>query len=325
MTTKGIPCTAANILIMSGSQQTLDLIGKAFIDPGDRIIVEEPTYLGMLDAWRVYGAQYVAIEADQYGTDHCALEHALAAGPAKLIYTVPNFQNPTGVTTSAARRAEIVRLAREYGVFVVEDDPYGQLRYEGDDLTPMTAIDAAASPGSLADPLAGGNFLYLGTFSKTLCPGFRLGWIVAPVDVIRHVTDLKLNADLHTSTFNQMVAYEAAKDGFLEQHIAYLRQQYRERRDLMLALVEEMFPPTVTWTRPEGGLFLWVRLPDHVDAEVLLRHAVAEHGVAYVPGRPFHPHGGGHNTFRLNFSNASPERIEQGITRLAGVVRHACQ
>jgi 2-aminoadipate transaminase len=325
MHSMGVPCTIDNILITSGSQQSLDLLGKVLIDPGDGVIVEDPTYLGMLDAWRVYGAAYCVIEADEYGTDPYSLQHALASAPAKLIYLVPNFNNPTGVTTTEARRAEIVRMARQHGVCIIEDDPYGKLRYEGDDLPPLMALDAELAGPNGSDPLGHSNVIYLSTFSKTLCPGFRIGWIVASAELIRYLTDLKLNADLHTSTFAQLVVYEVAKDGFLQEHITYLRQQYRERRDLMLALIEEMFPPNVTWNRPEGGLFLWVKLPENVDAGRLLRHAADDHGVAYVPGRPFYPHGGVHNTLRLNFSYASPEKIEEGVKRLAEVVRHACE
>jgi len=325
MQAMGVPCGIQNILITSGSQQSLDLIGKVLIDPGDHIVVEEPTYMGMLDAWRLYGADYCGVESDEFGTDPFSLEDALVAGPAKLIYTVPNFHNPTGVTTTPARRNEIVRMGRQYGATIIEDDPYGPLRYDGDHLTSLIALDAQGIGATPDDPLAGGNVLYLGTFSKSLCPGFRLAWIVGPVEAITKLTEIKLNADLHTSTFAQVVAYEVAKDGFLEEHLERLRVGYKERRDLMLALIEELFPPNVHWNRPEGGLFLWVQLPDHVNATDLLKHAVAEHQVAYVPGTPFYPHGGGHNTFRLNFSHASPDRIEEGIKRLSVVVRHSCE
>ena len=198
---------------------------------------------------------------------------------------------------------------------------------KGNSTKHLMAMDIAESGAGVNgnDPLTNGNVIYLGTFSKTLCPGFRTAWITAPADVIRHLAVPKLNGDLHTSTFAQMIVYEAAKDGFLDEHIQLLRREYKERRDLMLALADELFPPNVTWTRPEGGLFLWVRMPEHVDSTVLLKHAADVHKVAYVPGRSFYAHGGGHNTFRLNFSYADPERIEEGMKRLAGVVRHSCE
>lgn len=326
----GARCTAENVLVTSGSQQALDLIGKVFINPGDCIAVEEPTYLGMLDAWNVYGATYATVATDECGMISTALQEVLEHHPIKLIYLVPNFQNPTGVTTTLERRVEIVRLARRYGVPVVEDDPYGMLRYEGDPLAPLLAIDA----GSADTPHGGnsrggggadlGNVIQLGTFSKTLCPGLRVAWIVAPAEVIQRLAQTKQDGDLHTSTFAQAVVYETARDGFLEQHVNTLRTVYGKRRTLMLDVMEVFFPGRLSWTRPQGGLFVWVRLPAGADATDLLKEAVGQ-GVAYVPGSPFYPNGGGANTLRMNFSNADPTRIEQGVRRLASVFERACE
>jgi 2-aminoadipate transaminase len=320
MTAAGYPCSLDNILIVSGSQQGLDLAGKAYINRGDRILVEEPTYLGMLDAWRMYGAEFVSVATDDSGMIPEALEQTLKSVQAKLIYLVPTFQNPTGVTTPEERRAEIVRLARQYDVGIVEDDPYGQLRYEGETLPTVLAVDARQNP----DSPVGGNVIYLNSFSKTLCPGLRLAWMAAPAEVIERVSKAKSNSDLHTSTFGQAVAYEVARDGFIEQHIQVLRKVYGERRDLMLHLMEDTFPSEVTWTEPAGGLFVWLRLPEGVNSVDVLKTAIQEHKVAYVPGTAFSSNGGGAATARLNFSNAPPDKIEEGIRRLAMVFEQAC-
>jgi 2-aminoadipate transaminase len=318
----GIHCTIDNVLITSGSQQALDLIGKVMIDPGDRVIVEQPSYLGALQAWNVYGAGYRCVPTDDDGMLPGELEKAIQANGAKFIYALPNFQNPSGITLSGERREEIVRLSDDYGIPIVEDDPYGQLRYEGENLSPLIAIDAEARGKCVNGDgcFISGNVIYLSTFSKTLCPGFRVAWMVAPEDVIYRMVQAKQGADLHTSTFAQMIAFEAARGGFLDKHVRKIRNVYRKRRDLMLSLLEEMMPPGVTWTRPQGGLFLWVRLPEGMSSKELLKKAV-ERKVAFVPGAPFFPLGGGENTLRMNFSNATPERIEEGVKRLAEVVR----
>lgn len=314
MADNGFDCTIDNILITAGSQQALDLIGKIFLDPGDMVIVEEPSYLGALQAWRAYEAEFVSDKMDEYGMIPASLEEVLQRGGVKFIYALPTFQNPTGRTMPVERRAEIVRLAAEYGVPIVEDNPYGDLYYEDKPLPPLIAVDAEQG--------AGGNVIYLGTFSKTLCPGFRVAWTVAPEEVIGKMVQAKQGADLNTGTFAQMVAYETATGGFLEEHVAMLRRVYRERRDLMLSLMDELFPPSVTWTRPGGGLFLWVTMPEGIDSAKLLERAV-EKKVAFVPGSPFYANGGGENTLRINFSNASPEQIREGVTRLAAVFAEA--
>jgi len=312
----GMHITPDNILITSGSQQALDLLGKVFINRGDRIVVEAPTYLGALQAWNAYGAEYITVKMDEQGMDIDALEAALRAGP-KFIYVLPNFQNPTGITLSLDRRKRLVSLADYYGVPIIEDDPYGQLRYEGKHMPPVAVLDEKS--WHRGEYSYSGNVIYLSTLSKTLAPGLRLGWVVAAPEVIRKLAQAKQGADLHTATFTQMVAYEVARDGFLDRHIQTIRRVYSERRNIMIEAMREHFPESVHWTEPEGGLFLWVTLPTKVDTTELLKQALEEQ-VAFVPGAPFYASGGGHNTFRLNFSNASPDAIREGIARLGGLL-----
>lgn len=300
-----------NILITSGSQQALDFIGRLFINRGDYIVVESPTYLGALQAWNAYGAQYIAVRADENGMVIDELEAALRIGP-KFIYVLPNFQNPSGCTLSFERRLKLVELADKYGVPIVEDDPYGQLRYEGEHIPSLVYLDGKfrGDNGTYT-----GNVIYLSTFSKLLAPGLRLAWVVAPEQVIRRLVMAKQAADLHTASFNQYVAYEVGKGGFLDEHVKLIRSTYKERRDVMLEMMDEMFPAGVQWTRPQGGMFLWGILPQGVDAAEVLQKAV-ERKVAFVPGAAFHATGGGVNTMRINFSYASPPTIREGITRL---------
>ena len=313
----GIGVTADNILLTSGSQQALDLIGKIFINRGDRILVELPTYLGALQAWNAYGAEYVSVPMDKEGMITDALEEALRVGP-KFIYVLPNFQNPTGVTLSLERRHQLVELADRYGVPIIEDDPYGQLRYEGEHLPSVVSLDNQYRNN--CGLCYYGNVIYLSTFSKILAPGLRLAWVIAPPEVIRKLVQAKQGADLHTATFNQLVAYEVSHGGFLDQHIKVIRSTYHERRDVMLAAMDSYFPGSVDWTQPQGGLFLWGIMPENLDSTEVLKTAI-EHKVAFVPGGSFHPNGGGNNTMRLNFSNATPEKIQEGIFRLGKVLQ----
>jgi len=308
----GIKITPENVLITSGSQQALDLLGKILIDPGDRILVESPTYLAAIQAWNAYGAEFITVPMDNDGMNTDYLEEALRAGP-KFIYVLPNFQNPTGVTLSMERRQKLIELADQYGVPVVEDDPYGQLRYEGEHLPSIVVLDSQFRDDG--NPCYRGNVIYLSTFSKTLAPGLRLGWVIAPPEVIRKLIQAKQGADLHTSTFNQYLAYEVSRGGFLDRHIHLIREVYGKRRDVMLAAMDRYFPAGVDWTYPQGGLFLWGTLPTYMDAKDLLKSCL-DKKVAFVPGEPFHPTGGGKNTMRINFSNATPEEIQVGIERL---------
>jgi len=321
ITRYGIKAEVENVLITSGSQQALDLIGKLLINAGDRVLVEAPTYLGALQAFNIYGAEYVSVHCDQDGLRTDLLEEKLRFGP-KFMYVLPNFQNPGGTTLSEGRRHQLVLLADKYGIPIVEDDPYGQLRYEGEHLPPLVVIDRENLRRD--DGYSIGNVIYLSTFSKTLAPGLRLGWIVAPPDVIAKLVQLKQGADLHTSTFAQVVAYEVAKDNFLDEHVKLIRKVYRERRDVMLDSLKRYFPPEVTWTHPQGGLFLWVTLPEGMDCNKLFQTALNEN-VAFVPGDCFYARNGfddeGCRHMRLNFSYGQPEQIREGIRRLAMAIK----
>jgi 2-aminoadipate transaminase len=299
----GVPAVPGNILMTNGSQQALDLIGRVFINNNDKILTDAPTYVGAIQAWRVYKPQFVTTPLDDDGMDPERVEKVLQQGQVKFIYVLPNFHNPAGTTIPYERRQRLVELAAKYGAFIVEDDPYGELRFEGEDVVPLVSMHKE-------------NVIYLSTFSKTLSPGIRLGWIVAPESVIARLVQAKQGTDLHTSTFLQYLAHDIVERGFIKRHVRRIRTVYRERRDVMLAAMEEHFPPGVTWTRPQGGLFLWVRMPEHVDAEELLEVAVEEK-VAFVPGVAFYPDDKeGRNCMRLNFSNANPEMIQEGIKRL---------
>ncbi len=312
----GIEVTPENILITSGSQQALDLLGRIFINTGDRIVVENPTYVGALQAWNAYCAEYIPVPFDEEGMITTELEKTLRSGP-KFIYVLPNFQNPTGVTLSFERRLQLIELSEKYGVPIVEDDPYGQLRYEGENLPPIEVLDSQirAQKGCYS-----GNVIYTSTFSKTLAPGIRLAWVIAPPEVIHKLVMAKQGADLHTSTFSQMVAYEVGKDGFINEHVKEIRKIYRERRDVMLDTLSEHMPEEVKWTHPQGGLFLWLTLPECIDSRELLEEAL-KFKVAFVPGTAFFASGGHANTMRLNFSHPTPEKINEGIGRLGQAIK----
>lgn len=304
-----LPAVRGNVLFTNGSQQALDLLGRVFIDEGDKIIVGLPTYLGAIQAWNVYGPQYVTVHEDDNGMCMDDVERALRAHPGlKFIYVLPNFHNPAGTTLPLERRQRLVELAARHGAFIIEDDPYGELRYEGEDITPIFTLHKE-------------NTIYLSTFSKTLAPGLRLGWMVAPERVIAKLIQAKQGADLNTSTLVQYVAYDICQRGLIRAHVRKIRKLYGDRRDAMLKAMEEHFPPEVTWTRPQGGLFLWVRMPDGMDSERLLDVAVQEK-VAFVPGRAFYPNEGeGQCCMRLNFSYCEPATIEEGIKRLGRAIK----
>jgi 2-aminoadipate transaminase len=320
----GLRVQPENVLITTGSQQALDLIAKLFIDAGDRVVVDAPTYLGALQAFNLFGAAYLSIPRDDEGMRLDALKTALRAHP-KFMYLLPNFQNPTGLTMSLERRRAVVALAGKHNVPIVEDDPYGQLRYEGEHLPPLVALEREAFPSRHANGDALGHVIYLSTFSKILAPGLRLGWVVAPTEVITKLGQLKQGADLHSSTLAQVVAHEVARGGFLDRHIRVLRREYRLRRDVMLAALEANFPAEwgVTWTRPAGGLFLLVCLPPGMDSHKLLEAALKEN-VAFVPGDSFFAadvdRAEANRYMRLNFSYAAPDLIREGIRRLAQAV-----
>ncbi len=304
-----VPAVPGNILMTNGSQQALDLVGRLFINNGDKILTDAPTYLGAIQAWRAYKPQFITVPLDDDGMDPERVEKTLQQHRIKFMYVLPNFHNPAGTTISYERRRRLVELAARYGAFIVEDDPYGELRFEGEDIAPLMSMHKE-------------NVIYLSTFSKTLSPGIRLGWIVAPERVIAPLVQAKQGADLQTGTFIQYVAHDIVGRGIIKRHVKRIRNVYKERRDVMLAAMEEYFPPGVTWTRPQGGLFLWVRMPEHVDSEELLKVAVEEK-VAFVPGVAFYPDSKeGHNCMRLNFSYAKPEMSREGIRRLGQAMLH---
>ncbi len=314
----GIEATADNVLITAGSQQALDLVAKLLINEGDAVLIEAPSYLGALQAFTVFGAEYVSVPIDEQGIRTDLMAEAFQCGP-KFMYLLPNFQNPGGVTMSLARRREVVRLSNQHGIPIIEDDPYGQLRYSGDHVTPLFVLDRENHRAD--EHYHFGNVIYMSTFSKLLAPGLRLGWIVAPPDVISKLVQIKQGADLHTSTFCQAVAYEVARDGFLDEHVKKIRTVYRERRDVMLESLERYFPAEATWTHPEGGLFLWVTLPEGMNAMDLF-HSAIENKVAFVPGSSFFPEESeGARHLRLNFSNSEPEKIREAIRRLGTAVK----
>jgi len=231
---------------------------------------------------------------------------------------LPNFQNPSGATLSLERRKKVIELADKYGVPIVEDDPYGQLRYEGQHIASLVHLDSEYR--GYADQCYSGNVIYMSTLSKLLAPGLRLAWVIAPIEVIRKLVVAKQAADLHTASFNQYVAYEVGKGGFMDDHIRFIKSVYRERRDVMLEMMDEMFPPEVRWTHPQGGMFLWGILPENMDAADVLKVAL-QRKVAFVPGASFHARGGGANTMRINFSYSKPEVIREGITRLGTTLK----
>ncbi len=304
---RGIKVGFEDVMITAGSQQGLDLVGKAFLDRGSFVIVENPTYLGALHAFKAYNPHFITVEMDEEGMILEQVEEHIKKSKPRLIYAVSNFQNPSGITMSKKRRERLVELAKEYYIPVIDDNPYGELRFKGEDLPYLKEL--------------GGDWIIeLGTFSKLISPGLRIGWIVVSKEVMGVFEKLKQGADLHTSTFAQHMIYEYVKNGNLDRHIELLKKEYSKRRDAMISALKKYCPEGVRWTEPEGGLFLWVFLPEGVSATGLLDKAV-ERKVAYVPGKPFFAKEDKDNTLRLNFSNASCEKIEEGIKRLAQVFK----
>lgn len=304
-----------NVLITSGAQQALSLLGRILFEKGDRVIVENPTYLALLSAWRPTGVEFMPALCDARGlrVEKC---RPLMKRKPKAIYCVPNFQNPLGATMSLPRRKKLAALARAHSMAIIEDNPYGELRYSGRALPNLLELDAPERPGSDFSS----RVIYAGTFSKVLAPGLRVGWVIASKPVIEKLALAKQAADLQTSTLNQYLALELVRQGFLEDFIPVLRRHYGQRRDAMLEALDRYFPKSARWTKPDGGVFLWVTLPPGADSGHLLEAALNE-GVAFVPGGEFHLNGEGKNTMRLNFSNMPPARIEEGIKKLGGLLR----
>ncbi len=304
----GLERSMDELLIVSGSQQALDLTGKVFLDKGDVVLCESPTYLGAISAFRAYRPRFVEVPTDDDGMVPSELENRLASiGRVKLIYIVPDFQNPSGRRWSIERRRDLAGLAGRFNVPVIEDAPYAELCFEGQPIPPVATLDDACT------------VVYMGTCSKILSPGMRLGWVVADRELLRRYVLVKQGADLHTSSLVQLLAARFMLDHDLEAHIARIREVYRARRNAMIAALEEHFPVDVSFTRPAGGLFLWAELPQGLDARRLLERALEEH-VAFVPGESFYPNGGHLNTLRLNFSAMPEERITEGIRRLGLVL-----
>jgi 2-aminoadipate transaminase len=304
MATKaGTPTKVDNVLITSGSQQGIELLARVFIEQGDYIITENPTYVGALQAFQYYQARYATVEMDQDGmlVDH--VEEKIKKYKPKMIYTVSNFQNPTGITMSLDRRKQLLAIAARYGIPIIDDNPYSDIRFAGEMVRTLKSM-------------GGDNVITLKTFSKTLAPGLRIGWMNGESGIIHQFEKVKQCTDLHTSTYGQYIIYEYLQQGLLAPQIERLRRDYLAKRNTMTKAMSAMFPPEITWTEPDGGLFLWVTLPSHMSAKALFPKAI-ERKVAYVYGEPFFPNGGGTNTLRMNFSNASHEGIVEGVGRLA--------
>jgi DNA-binding transcriptional MocR family regulator len=317
MGTLGVTCGPDNIIITNGSQQALDFLGKLFIDPGDRVLVAKPTYLGALQAFNTYEPAYVHFpeaRPDSGGLDSTGECLDLSKPAPKFGYVMPDFQNPTGDSLDLAQRTAVLDLAHKLGIPLVEDAAYEKLRYDGMPLPPLLALEAQRAGG-----IDKGRVIYCGTFSKTAVPALRLGWMVAPVAVIRKLVLIKQASDLHCSTLNQMVMHEVASKT-METNIGAIRALYKGRRDAMLAVLERYMPAAMTWTRPQGGMFIWVTMPEGLDGAKVLRRAIEEARVAFVPGAAFCADGSGRNTFRLSFSLTNEENIDEGVRRLGDLL-----
>ncbi|MYM36377.1 aminotransferase class I/II-fold pyridoxal phosphate-dependent enzyme [Duganella sp. FT94W] len=304
LSTGGAKIVPEQVLMTSGSQQALDLLGKVLIDEGSRVLVETPSYLGALQAFSVYLPEFKSVATDEHGLVPSSID-AVAQG-ARLLYSLPNFQNPTGRSLSIERRQELVETCARLGLPLIEDDPYGSLSYKGEPLPKMVAMNPD-------------GVIYMGSFSKVLTPGIRLGYVVAPLPLARRLELAKQAADLHTSQLTQMVVHEVIKDGFLDQHIPKIRALYGDQCQVMLDAMAQHFPAGVEWTKPEGGMFIWVTLPQHINAMQLLDEAIAQK-VAFVPGSPFYANEPATNTLRLSFVTVPPERIRHGIEILGKLI-----
>jgi len=308
MSKAGMETAADNIIMVSGGQQGLDFSGKVFLNEGDAVVCESPTYAGAISAFKSYQPEFVEVATDREGMKIDQLERALATnGNIKMIYVIPDFQNPTGVSWSVERRRELLRLAHHYDVAVIEDDPYGELCFDREKKPTLRSLDT------------GGRVIYLGSFSKTLCPGLRVGWIEASPQVLQKYIIIKQMSDIHSNFLAQMQIDQYLEQNDFDSHIARVNYVYRARRDTMLQAVREYFPPGCSYTSPEGGLFIWVEMPEGADARKVLQDAIKEK-MLFIPGETFYPCENVKNTFRLNFSNVKEERIEEGIKKLAGVL-----
>ena len=318
MEAEGTSARQEDVFITTGAQQGLDLVGKVFLDEGDAVLCEGPTYAGALNAFAAYRPRIVHVPMDRAGMIPVAAREALNKARkqgihVKFIYTVPNFQNPAGVTLAAQRRRELLDIAREYDLIILEDNPYGMLRFEGESLPTIASLEQET--GTEAD-----RVVYLGTFSKIFAPGVRLGWVHAQPGILHKINIGKQGADLCSSNLSQMMIYSYFQHADWRAYIKRLAVIYKERRNAMLDALTEFMPKEVHWTHPEGGLFVWATLPSYLDATAMLPQAVKKN-VAYVPGEGFYSGGGGKNCMRLNFSFVEPEKIRRGIELLSEVIR----
>jgi 2-aminoadipate transaminase len=304
LSTDGRKIAPEQVLMTSGSQQALDLLGKVLIDEGSRVLVETPSYLGALQAFSVYRPEFASVATDEHGLVPSSIEPVITG--ARMLYALPNFQNPTGRSLSVERRLELVETCARHNLPLIEDDPYGALSYKGEPYPKMLNMNPD-------------GVIYMGSFSKVLTPGIRLGYVVAPLPLVRRLELAKQAADLHTAQLTQMVVHEVIKDGFLDRHIPTIRTLYANQCQVMLDAMKECFPAGVSWTKPEGGMFIWVTLPKHIDAMKLLDQALTAK-VAYVPGAPFYANEPETNTLRLSFVTVSPERIREGIAILGKLI-----
>lgn len=315
----GIPATPDNILITSGSQQALDYLGKLFLSPGDTALVGWPTYLGALGAFNAYEPRYDKLDplSNRSGTDYAAAAKE-AGGAAKFAYLSVDFANPTGATVSRAARERVIDLAEEMDIAVIEDAAYQSLRFDGDAIPPILALEAERRNGDLEAC----RTIYCGSFSKTLSPGLRVGWVCAAMPVISQLVLMKQAADLHSATLNQIAVASVAEQHF-DSHIDTIRNAYRARRDAMLEALQAHMPDGVNWTKPEGGMFIWVTLPDTLDGADLLKQSLESERVAFVPGHAFFADGSGRNTLRLSYSTSTEGKIAEGIERLGQLITRA--
>jgi 2-aminoadipate transaminase len=303
----GLKIDPDTITITNGSQQGLDLIGKVFIDKGDKVIIERPGYLGAIQAFGVYEPEFQPISLLEDGIDTAELASALKKNRIKLFHMVANFQNPSGITYSKEKRLAVADMFMGYNGVLVEDDPYGELRFTGENLPSLRHY--------LED-----NLILLGSFSKIVSPGLRLGWICASPDITEKIIIVKQASDLHSNYLAQRILYQYLADNDIDEHILRIKQIYSKQKDCMIAAMEQYFPAEVEFTRPQGGMFLWISLPKGLSSANLFELAIREN-IAFVPGKPFYVDGGGDNTLRLNFSNSDENRIEEGIKRLASIIK----
>jgi len=309
--TRNIKCNLNQILITSGSQQVLDLVSKILINPGDYIVVECPTYIGALTAFNAYQPNYIPVQMDKNGMKTDELEEKIKASkdkPIKFIYTVPTFQNPAGVTLSLERRKHLLEIAETYDIPILEDEAYSELNYSGKDILPIKSMDK------------NGLVIYTHTLSKVLSPGFRLGWAIGNEEIIRKIAIAKQGADLCTNMFVQFIAKEYIESGLIDKQIPKIRRMYKRKRNIMLKALKENFPEGSTWTKPGGGMFIWVTLPEKINTKEMFEDALKAK-VAYVHGAAFCVDGKGHNAMRLNFSNTDDNKIEEGIKRLGEIIK----